>query len=267
MNIEDDILIERFLKDLLPKEEKEQVLHRIKTDNAFKDKVDFERELFESLDEDDWHFIEHYNKEQVEDYTSILRSKELKDLKEELKRVNEKQKELEVSSKHINWKRILVSSAAILAIMFSVYMFTNDNVSSQDLYVEYFDVSELPSLVSRDDSNNQLAKAQLLFEDANYNDALQLLNKEATNKDNVNGSLLIYKGVSEMQLGNFNDAKSTFDSLINSDFLDAEKGYWYKALLYLKQDDKEMARQILEGVVAQSYFNTENAKMLLSKLD
>ena len=265
MNIEDDILIERFLRNQLSESEQKQVVERIETDIAFKEKVDFERELLESLNEDDWHFIEDYNKEQVDEYTSILRTKELTDLKAELKRVNEKHKENVSIPNRFNWKRVLVSSAAVLAIMFSVYLFTN-NSTTEELYVEYLNISDLPSLVSRDDSTNQLTKAQELFEDANYSDALTILNKAMINEEG-NASLLLYKGISEMELNKFAKAEETFNILINSDLLDAQKGHWYKVLLYLKQDDKMQAKSTLEDIVSQSYYNTEKAKALLGKLD
>lgn len=265
MNIEDDILIERFLRNQLSESEQKQVLERIETDAAFKEKVDFERELLESLNEDDWHFIENYNKEQVEEYTSILRTKELIDLKEELKRVNEKHKEDVSTPNRFNWKRVLVSSAAVLAIMFSIYLFTN-NSTTEELYVEYLNVSDLPSLVSRDDTSNQLTKAQELFEAAKYSETLTILNKAMTSEED-NASLLLYKGISEMELNRFAKANTTFNTLISSNLLDAQKGHWYKALLYLKQGDEENAKATLETIVSQSYYNTEKAKALLGKLD
>jgi len=69
-----------------------------------------------------------------------------------------------------------------------------------------------------------------------------------------------------MQLNKFDAAEVTFNSLIASDYLDAQKGYWYKALLYLKKKDTETARALLETIIANQYYNDAKAAELIEKL-
>ena len=266
MSEQDDILIERFLKDQLSEEEKQLVLERLESDPEFKEKIDLERSLMESLDEKDWHFVNEYNEEEVKEYTEILKSEELKDLKKELQRLNDLQPKQKVVN-GVNWRRIGLSAAAVIAIMFAVFTFTNNSESPQELYVEYLEDTKLPSLVSRAGTDDDVSRVPALYKAKDFEKALSILNRELNSNPNNDASILIYKGVAEMQLGNNIAAELAFDTLLNSDLIDAQKGHWYKALLQLKQENIEGAKPILEHIVSKQLFKAESAEQLLKKID
>ena len=69
-----------------------------------------------------------------------------------------------------------------------------------------------------------------------------------------------------MESGNLENAKTTFDQLIESDLLDASKGYWYKALLFLKKGEEQEAKVILEKIKSESLYNSLKAGELLEEL-
>ena len=57
------------------------------------------------------------------------------------------------------------------------------------------------------------------------------------------------------------------DSLISSDLIDYQKGYWIKSLSFVKQNKLEEAKVVLNFIIDKAYYNKEKAKELLSKLD
>lgn len=78
---------------------------------------------------------------------------------------------------------------------------------------------------------------------------------------------MIYKGLSEIELSKYLEAEKTFDSLINSDLIDAEKGYWFKSLLYLKNNKILKCKTLLNKIITESLFNKEKAELLLVDLE
>ncbi len=151
-------------------------------------------------------------------------------------------------------KRIALYASSIAAIgifMLSGYFF-NGQEASQDLYENYFEVDDLPSFISKNDRLNTLTEAEILFKEKKYNEALVLFkaikNEEASI---VQPKLLIYLALTETELNNYNVSIDYLTELEKSDAIDNHKAYWFKAMLYLKQDDKEKAISSLKLITQQ----------------
>lgn len=134
------------------------------------------------------------------------------------------------------------------------------------MYVLYSEWKDLPSLTSRSDEN-QLAEGQKMFEQKKYQESYNLFKNYIENKDQTLPSLFIYAGLSALELNKYEEAVYYFDSLISSDAVDQSKGYWYKALVYLKQDRKNKAIPMLENILLdEGNYNFDEAKTILKKL-
>jgi len=117
-------------------------------------------------------------------------------------------------------------AAAVLFLLVSVYVLMDTTKSSQELHLTYFDVTDVTSLINRAGSNNKdLARAQQLFEEQDYESALIIFNENFERSRNSNASLHLYKGIAEMELEQYEDAMHTFQSLTETGLLDAPKGY------------------------------------------
>ncbi len=81
MSLEEDILIEKYLKNELSDNEKASFLEKVNTNPEFKAQFILEKQLFESLNEEDWSFIENPNKDEIEQYTAIYKSDDVKKVK------------------------------------------------------------------------------------------------------------------------------------------------------------------------------------------
>jgi len=266
MSFEDDILIERFLKGELTLDEKDGFNQRLDTDSEFREKVQLEKQLLEALNEDSWSSIKNLdNRQELEEYQELFKSDNIQELKKTIAEIGYKN-ELE---NRINPKRnwyFYSAVAALLVVSLMVYVNVNQTPSLENLYTDYLDSTELPSLVTRDNTNVSINNAEALFTNENYDEAIvaytDLIEKMPSNK----GTLYLYKGVSQMKLNKFADAEKTFDKLMTSESLDATKAYWYKALLYLKMKDRNQASDVLKVIIDNRYFNYKKAVVLLEDL-
>ena len=262
MSQKEDILIEQFLKGALSKAEEEIFLKRMENDTKFKKKVVFEKQLRDSLSEEDWSFAKNKTPD-VEAYSEIYKSAEIQQLKHVIRDSNS----IYQQPKNTNSRKwFLYASAAVIALLVYISIF-KPSTSSQELYATYIEDTNLPSFISREDSNeNHLIRAQQFFEDKNYEKALVIFKKKLKNSSKPEAALYLYTGIAQMELDEFETAEKTFDILIHSDLIDASKGIWYKALLYLKTDRIEASKLLLEKISQEKLFNAVKAAELLKKL-
>lgn len=266
MNLEEEnAYIESYLLGHLSKEENVIVEKRMSEDVRFRESVLLQKELITSLDENDWSFVKKVAPEKIQEYEALFKSKETAQLKEAILQAQSDYKN-NISKKKRPWFYYL--SAAIIAVIITISILLPKDQTPQDLYVTYYTTSDIPSLVSRGgEEDNALIEAERYFENAAYTKALEILTPKATTAIKNKATVLLYKGISEMELGQVEKAHATLDQLIGSDLIDAPMGLWYKALLYLKTEDILKAKEILTEISASpSNFKYEEAKELLEKL-
>lgn len=259
--MEDHILIDNYLKGLLSKDEEHSFLERLESDAEFKEQFKLEAQLFNALDEKSWSFIENENAE-VKDYKKLLKQDDLQNLKKTLAKTNS---EFNTINSKPSRSLFYYLAAASIVIFFGFQFFFNQNISNQELYNDYVALNDLPSFATRGDDTNNLVKAQNLFENKKYKDALVIFESLENQTENL-GALNIYRGIAQTEIGNYNNAENTFNNLINSNLIDAEKGYWYKALMLVKSDRVEEAKSVLEEIISKSLYKNTEAKALLEKI-
>ncbi|MFY0630214.1 MAG: hypothetical protein JXR05_07520 [Flavobacteriaceae bacterium] len=261
MNIEDDILIERFLNGQLSEEEQNSFLERMKNDVEFKEQVTLEKQLVESLNDDSWSFLEEDNNAEVKEYEAILRSKEVQEIKQSIAQAQDIYKQTETPKKK-NW--IGYAIAASVTILVAITIFSNKKKSPQELYASFLQKTDLLALIDRG-SSTSLSSAQESFDNKEYEETIRLLS-EVT--DSIrNGNVYLYLAISQMELKEYSNAESTLGQLINSNLLDAQKGHWFKSLLYLKSNQTEKLKAELKIIISNSYYKKDDAKELLSKIE
>jgi len=268
MNTDDKILIERKLRQGLSPEEQEIFLLKIEKDEDFKEDYEFEKQLFDNLGQSDWNFVDNTNADEVQEYTELFKAEKTAEL---AKIIAENSTEFHNRKKsRQRSRRIFLLSgiaAAILIVFISIFALFYTTKSTEDLYNSYLDTSELLSLIPRGgDIDDSITNAQDLFENEKYEDALAIFNELLNNNLENRATILIYKGIAEMETGKNDSALATFDLLIDSEYIDSPRGYWYKALLYLKTGQKEKAKSLLEKIKSESLFNYNKAGLILEEL-
>lgn len=258
MKITEDILIEKYLRNQLSKEELTSFNKRFNLDTLFKEKVKLEKQLSQSLNENQWSAID--NSPLLNEYKEVFKSKEISSLKEQLKEENA------IYQNSFKKKFLTYYLVASILVFFISISFLLQKESSQKLYSTYLNQTELNSFITRGDNKNELIEAQTFFENKDYAKALTIFEKAILNKKNVSSNLYLYIGITQLKLDKTEKALSTFNALIHSDLLDAPKGYWFKALLYLKDEDTKKSKEILNEIVEKKLYNYQKAKKLLLEL-
>ncbi|CAL2101328.1 conserved protein of unknown function [Tenacibaculum sp. 190130A14a] len=265
MGLEDDILIERFLRNELSNEESNQFLERLDTDEMFKEQFLLEKQLFESLNEEEWSFIENTNTKEIEEYIELFRSDEANSLKATLSEVN---KDFKKEGAGVKSKLFYIAGIAAAVLVILTLNFFSGGNNSGDYYNDYIMLNELPSFTNRGEvsETENLILAEKLFREKKYKEVVESLNK-VSNEELKDGNYHVYKAVSLIEIGEYNEAENELDLLINSDLIDAPKGYWYKSLLYIKSKHLDKAKEVLKELVSKSNYKQKEARELLEKLE
>jgi len=260
MSLEEDILIERYLKNELSKEEKQSFIERMDNDALFKEKVILEKQLSETLHEDSWSFLEETDHPEIKEYEALLKSKETQALKEGIHEAHKAYEKSQRFSK--NW--IFYVAAAVVIVFFSTTIFDFAPKSNQELFDKYMQKTDLIALVDRSGYDSIFSKAQKAFDSKNYQEVTSSL---STIVDSTkNSSVFVHLAIAEIEQGKFDSAEKVLNKLINSNLLDNQKGYWYKSLLYLKSDQVEKSKKELNTIIKNSYYKYKEAKQLLKKI-
>ncbi len=265
MSIEEDILIQNFLKNTLSEKEKEEVLLRIENDKNFSDKVNFEKQLILNLNDTEWSISNAINHSEIDEYEKLLRSEDTQALKNTLQEVNT---EYQLKQKRRNQSWLLYAGIATILVIIGLTVFSPFKTLPNELYANYLDLSELPSLVDRGHSDQKsLIKAQKLFEAKEYDQSLAILEKQLSTIQKNKATIYLYTGISQMELGQFDKAEISFNTLIESNLIDSPKGKWYKALLFIKKNELSNAKNILHQITKSSNnYKFKEASELLNKL-
>ncbi|WP_299246664.1 hypothetical protein [uncultured Aquimarina sp.] len=258
--------IDAYLRDELSTEDRalfEQLLE--KNPEVLKE-FKIHQELFVHIDESSWiddsftPEIEEVKK--VENYFKSIEAKRLKDTIVKAQANYQKKNNTSFLNNRLFLSVLAAASIAIFVVLYTM----NSNNADQDLYAAYSQWQDLPSLTSRSDES-QLAEGQRLFEQKKYDESYMLFKEYKKDKNKLLPSVLIYLGVSALELDQYTEAISYFDQIISSDTIDQSKGYWYKALVYLKQDKKDDVIKVLEIILKdRQNYNFDKAQALLKKM-
>jgi tetratricopeptide (TPR) repeat protein len=262
--MEKDIsIIEDYLTGQLSEEQRKTVEKRIREDAEFKQKYEFEKQLFDTFNDDSWNFADK-NDPALNSYKATIHSDDFQKIKESIAEAG-KDHEPEKLNRKNNRSWILYVAAAVVIVLIAVQVLLKDSVTNEELYYTYINLDDLPSFVIRNEApKHTLAKAENFFEQKNYEASIALF-KDILIENEKDSRVYIYLGIAYTESGNYDKATKIFNQLIASDLLDAEKGYWYKALLYLKMNDEKASKSVLETIIANKYYNAEQAAELLDK--
>lgn len=167
------------------------------------------------------------------------------------------------------WQLIgaIAASLLLVALSYNYYQSQTDN----RLYTDYFENSPNEAYLAvrgEGKENSEIAAAFSAYERADYSTSL-LQFKHLREAYPFDGQVLLYTGLSAMQLGEYYTARQAFDHLLSIDVSasDRASGHWYLALVYLRQEQAEKAKTELQWLVANNSGElAAKAKKLLAEL-
>lgn len=165
-------------------------------------------------------------------------------------------------------RNILVAFTAVAAC-FILIMFWPSSVNLNTVYTDYSSWNELPSfMVKGANPETQKIAMERAFRAKKYMEAITLCNVILDNSKSTEPSILIYKGIAQLELEKYTASIKTFTQLYSSNTIDAHKGYWYIALVYAKQGNKELFIKALKKVTSnRTNYRYSDALRILEEIE
>lgn len=182
--------------------------------------------------------------------------------------LKKKLQSFETAKSNTNWISKWSVAASITLALVAGYWFMNQSPDNIELYNQYYQT--YPNVIAptvRGESKTDLkSKAFFAYDTRNYQKAYVLFSQlYATDKEDY---ALFYSSVSLIELDKHSEALlllEKFNTATNNPF--SPFVAWYKALTYLKLDDKEKAIELLQPLSEIQNPQQEQAQKLLEELD
>lgn len=164
---------------------------------------------------------------------------------------------------YAGWWRTGVAVAIILFAFAGIFRSEFDSITGS--YEKFYSSPEWSPQRSVVAVNDVLQQANGFFVTGEYEKALALYDN-AIKENDEKFVFQFYKAASLQKLQKYEDAVSEYSKVIfHGDNLFIEEAEWYKALCYLKLEQKNHARNQLMAVVNRKGFYSNDAKAILRK--
>ena len=256
--------IDAYVEGKLNPEEVRLFENEIKLNSELKEEISLSKEILNYLSNSKEDDLEIPDNEYHQKLRSFFNSDEAKTLENTLLKVRQEYHKKRKPNRK-NYRAI--AAVLILLIVSTIGYLTFNRTSKETLFDQYYSNKDLPSTIQRNNEQTDFTKGVIKFEQKEYANALVYFEKYKSQTKKYNTALLLYTGVTNMQLGEYEAALTDFDSVISSGSIDYSKGLWFKALTYIKVKDIENAKITLNVVLEkQSNFKFKEAQELLPKL-
>lgn len=261
LTIEELDKIDQYLKGNLSESEHLAFEKLIVEDQELQTEVMIQKQLFEinGLSTVDLP-IDKANEKDVLHYKEQLQSKDIIDLSTKIREIGQNHIQQKSKAKQNYFKYYI---AASIAIVFGTFLFLNSNSSLENYYTDNVNWQELPSFIDKGQPENDFTNGELLFKNGEYTKAIESFSKIDSTYELYPYSLM-YIGASYDQLNKNDKAIDAFDLLSKlTSFEESSRGYWYKMLIYLKQNNKDKALEMKTIILKDSEnYNYTKAKNL-----
>ena len=175
-----------------------------------------------------------------------------------------------LQSKTKTYKLLYWSAAAVIIFMLGIFSYYQQNsvLNINELYAQHVKEVNMPSFIVQGNAvQKDLEKIEKAFLDNDYEKTIELCDITLKVAPNYFSDLLIYKGVALLKLDKETKALDVFKKLSKSDALDASKGLWYEALVYMKlKDKKALKANLIEITKKTTNYNYAEAASILKNL-
>lgn len=165
--------------------------------------------------------------------------------------------------------RIAAASFVVLLIMTSLSLYflrPDGNMSNDSLFKIYYQPDAALLIRGTDSQNAALIEAFQLYENKEYNSALELF-ALVLDADGENIPVQFYSGISNIELGQYREALHPFNFIMeNNQNLYIERAEWYASLCYLKLNENEIAVDLFRKISLSSSFYKDKAHEILKSI-
>lgn len=219
--MENEQLIHDYINDRLSPTDKEAFENKLATDTGFASEV-----------------------KEYKDVKNAIRENERSGLKSILQDLESKEATTSFSKRY---RHIYIAAAVIIfAIIGS--QFLQKGSSNQDLYASFYQPypNTLQPVTRGEEGSNDLSKAFQAYEANDFKKAATLF--DASLKANYNTDVLFYKAMSLYNIGKQSEAANLLNKLKKDNTNYTPQIYWYSALLDLKNNNIQRAKEQLDSL-------------------
>ena len=167
------------------------------------------------------------------------------------------------------WKKYLAVAAVITLILVpAVFLFTDKNPTSEELFIAYYEPYE-EMLTSRGNSVDSLgmllADGMDAYNRGAYKLCSELLESYLAQQPEAH-RVALYLGIAQLEINQQQSAESNFKrAQLDPSF--KQQAQWYQALSYLKFKDRDKARDVLTAIAgSENHYRKSEAERLLNDL-
>lgn len=247
--------IEAYLSGTMSAVELESFEKEVATNSALQEEVDLHRQVAETL-----------------------KGEEVHQLRATIKTVNQNWKRPQVADHEKKAKvvrfpfRNILAIAATVLLLVVAYLFVVPelNYSEETLFADNFEpykmvLNQRSSTPDMGETTKLLNQAVSAYEQKDFQTAAKLF-QELQNQSPDAGAFLLYASISDLSLGNTDQAITNLEKIIAADApLFVEQGRWYLALAYLQKGDLAKAKTQLQDISSGS-FQYDAAQKILSRI-
>lgn len=257
--------LERYLNDQMEAEEKAEFEKEIAESPELQELIELHQQVTVLDDEADWITFEG-DVNEIKENIPLFEDEETKAFSKNLREFRNDQMSA-TGPKSVVWKRLAVFSGVAASILLALFFNMQSGGNLDQLYVEYSSWNELPSLSVKGDPDAKRSEVAQLFEQKKYADVIANVREIGLSSNEPDMALILYQGVAQLELDQYENALNSFRELTISNTIDHHKGYWYTAMVYLKQGNKELLEENLEVITANpTYYKYEEARALLKEV-
>ena len=261
--------IERYLHHQMNSEELLLFQQKMEADALLKEDVLLQQSIHNAFSNEATIEVNQSPKnKEVEKIRTLLRSEKYENIFSNIKSNTANYLEQQKKSSRKKYKyRAMSAIAAVFIALITIIPFSQNN-TTPSYYTEYANWNNIPSFVEKGNAEKNLAAVEKNYKLKNYNAVIDLIHSLADTTKIKHPNLSIYLGASYFHTSNYDKALEIFNDFSTSDAYDSSKGYWYTALVYLKQEKLDEAKKILELITKDaSNYNYKKATELLQEMN
>jgi hypothetical protein len=169
--------------------------------------------------------------------------------------------------KIISSRFVLPAAAALIGVFLLLKVLLPSN-NPDNLFVKYYEPVNAISPVTRSADaagTDSYAAAVESYNNKNYQAAAKAFS-DAIMKDPMNISPRFFLGITQIELGNYNQAENILEDIISRQSEYIKEARWYLGLAYIKTGDRQKARECFEILAKSPGFYSVRAGNILRHL-
>jgi tetratricopeptide (TPR) repeat protein len=165
------------------------------------------------------------------------------------------------------WFRMAAAVLLLVAVGAVVRFIVSSPGVDELVNAELAQAYPVSNLVRGDGGESYKEKGYQLYSEGNYASASEYFEK-ALAENNSDASAIFYNGLCNLYNGNYEKANSLLNSEVIADSRYVEQAQWYRAIGYLKSNDKDSAVKIIKTIAGnEKHFKNDVAVRLMNEME